>query len=115
MGGGAKGIEPMIMEIGDAKREPKAQEEAEREHVVGNAAAVCVVDGGVQIGAVVEQTVQDVERFAIGDRDRLAMVGRVAARDVRVKADRWRAALVRVDGSRGFSAPAQGKVLAVGA
>lgn len=31
--------------------------------MVGNAAAVDVVDGGVQIGAVVEQTVQDVERF----------------------------------------------------
>src|SRR5665213_692121 len=76
LGGDAKRIKPTVMEIGNAWREAKSQEVAEREHMVGDAAAVGMVDGGVQIGAVVEQTVQDMERFAIGDRDRLAVVGR---------------------------------------
>ena len=67
LGGGAKRIEPTVMEVGDAGREAKPQEVAEREYMVGDAAAVGVVHGGVQIGAVVEQTIQDVERFAIGD------------------------------------------------
>ena len=45
-GGGAKRIKPTVMEIGNARREAKAQEVAERKHVVGNSATVGVVDGG---------------------------------------------------------------------
>ena len=67
LGGGAESIESTVMEIGYARSEAKSQEVAEREDVVGNAAAVGVVDGCVQVGTVVEQAVQDMERFAISD------------------------------------------------
>lgn len=49
--------------------------------MIGDAAAIGMVDGDIEIGAVVEQAIQHMERFAIGHRDWLGVVGRVPVRE----------------------------------
>ena len=47
-----EGMEPPVVRVGNARREPKAQQVAKPEDVVRDAAAVGVVDGDIDIAAV---------------------------------------------------------------
>ena len=48
---------------------------AQREDIGPRPHPVGVVDGDVDVGSVIEQAVEDMERLATGHRDRLGVVG----------------------------------------
>jgi len=85
--GRAEGIEPPVVQVGNARREAEPQEMAQGEDVVGNAAAVGVVDGDLDVGAVIEQAVDDMGRFAFGRGNLSATVGSIAGGKVCVEGD----------------------------
>jgi hypothetical protein len=70
---GTEGVEPAVGQVGDPWREAEAQQAAEREHVVGDTAAVGVMDRAVDGAAMIEQPVDDVGRLALRHRDHLGV------------------------------------------
>jgi hypothetical protein len=80
----AEGVEPALGQVGDARREPEAEEMREPEHLVADAAAVGVMDGADEVRLMVEQAVDDVGGLA-GRRDGHGMERRMPGRDVRVE------------------------------
>ena len=56
-------MKPPIVQAGNTRREPKSQQVAKREDMVRDAAAVGVVDGDIDVAAVIKQPVDDVRRL----------------------------------------------------
>ncbi len=55
LGGRAAGIEPTVVQVGNAWGEPESQQMAESEHMIGNAPAIGMVHSDGDVGTVVEQ------------------------------------------------------------
>jgi hypothetical protein len=68
----SEAIEPALGEVGDAWREPEAEQMRQAEDVLGDATPIRVVGHGRDRGLVVEQPVHDVRRLAVG-RDHLGV------------------------------------------
>lgn len=77
----AGNVQPFVGEIADAGSEAKAQQMAESEDMVGEAAGVGVVLFDPQVGLMVEQPVKDVGRIANCGVDNFGMKGRVLIGD----------------------------------
>ena len=101
-------MKPSIVQVGNARREPKAQQVAKREDVV-RYAAVGVVDGDIDVATVIKQPVDDVRRFALRHRNHLGVERCVAAGDLGIERDGRTGALVRIDGSEHSACPPSGK------
>ena len=87
--------EPLVGQVADARREPVAQEMAQREDVVGESAGVRVMLLDAKVGLVVEQAVEHVRGVADRGVDDLGMERGVLVGDVRVEG---RAGIVPVPG-----------------
>ena len=75
-------VEPSVLEVRNARRELETQQGAEREDMIGITAAIGVVPSRHDVTLVVEQRVQDMERFARGRRDELREERRVTVGEV---------------------------------
>ena len=67
----AEAVEPAVLEIGNARGELEAEQGAERENMVGIAAAIGVVAADRHLALVIEQRVQHMQRFAGGGCNQL--------------------------------------------
>jgi hypothetical protein len=85
VGGLAEDVEAAVLQVGDARREAEAEQGAQREDVLGIAAAVGVVARGGGLAPVVEQAVEDVDGLARGRRDDLRVERGVAVGEVGVE------------------------------
>lgn len=61
-----EGMEPAVGEVRDAGGEAEPEQAAEREHMIRDAAAVGVMDGGVDVAAEIQKPVDDVRGLAFG-------------------------------------------------
>ena len=111
---GLEGVEAAVVEVGDAREEVVAEQRAQTEDVVADAAAIGVVRLDLPTGCCPEQAVENMRGLAGRGGDDLDVEGRVAAVDVRVEADGRVAATVRVDGASRLAGPAQEEVLPIG-
>jgi hypothetical protein len=73
-----------VFQSGNAGRELKAQQGAQSKDMFGVTAAIGVVAVRGDLTLMVEQRVKNVQRFARGGRDQLAVKGAVAVREMRV-------------------------------
>ena len=109
-------VELAVLEIFDARREPKAEQVAKAEDVVCRAGGVGVVLGDAQVGLVrvVHQAVQHVRRLTDRRGDDLSVEGVVAPGDVRVDHEPRVDAVLGVDRAAAAGASTRPEVLAVG-
>ncbi len=96
--------EPLVGQVADPRGEAEAQERAQAEDVVGEAARVGVVLLDPQRGPVPQETVEHVRRLVRRGGDHLGMEGAELVGDVAVEAD---ARLLAVPGVGGGGRPAQ--------
>ena len=92
-----KAVEPPVLQVGDARRELKAEQGEERKDVLGIAAAVSVVTTDRDIAVVVQQTVKDMQGFARRCRDHLGMERRIAIGEVGVELASGNVAVMGID------------------
>lgn len=109
----AGNIESFVGEIADAGREAKTQQMTKSEDVVGKAGGIGRVFFDPQVGLMVEQTVEDVDRVANCGIDDLGMEGRVLIGDVRVESDSKLIAVFQIHLAGCFAAAAGAEALAV--
>ena len=80
----AEAIEAPVLQVRDAWCEQETQQAAQREDMLGIAAAVRVVAADCNVSQVIDQRVQHVQRFARRRRNQLGEVRCVATREVSV-------------------------------
>ena len=100
--------------FGMHRGEAEPEHMAEREHMIRDAAAVGVMDGDVDVAAVIQKPVDDVRGLAFGRGDDLRVEGGVAARDEGENETRKRT-FVRTDRSGDLAPSPERETLAVGA
>ena len=103
----AEAVEPAMLEVRDARRELEAKQAAQREDMVGIAAAIGVVPSRRDLALMIEQRVEHVQRLARRRRDQLGVERRVAIGEVRVDLEAGSLAVVGVQ-PRGVTAEAGG-------
>ena len=74
----AEAVETPVLQVRNAWRELEAEQGAEREDVVGFAAAVGVMAADLNLALVIEQRVQHMQRLARRRRDQFGEVRSVA-------------------------------------
>ena len=92
----AEAVEPTMLEIRDARRELEAKQAAQREDMVGIAAAIGVVPSRRNLTLVIEQCVPHAQRLARGRRDQLRIEPRVAVGEVGVDLEAGSLAVVGI-------------------
>ena len=92
----AEAVEPAVLQVRDARRELEAKQAAQREDMVGIAAAIGVVPSRRDLALMVEQRVEHVQRLARRRRDQLGVERRVAVREVGVDLEAGSLAVVGV-------------------
>jgi hypothetical protein len=99
--------------FGMHRGEAEPEQVAEREHMIRDAAAVGVMDGDVDVAAVIQKPVDDVRGLAFGRGDDLRVEGGVAARDEGVERDGRKRTFVRTDRSGDLAPSPEREMLAV--
>lgn len=92
----AEAVEAPVLQVGDAGREPEAQQGAEREDVLGFPAAVGVMAMRLGLTLVMQQSVQHVECLRRRGRDQPAGEGRISVGQVAVDLEPWLLTVVGV-------------------
>lgn len=84
---GGEQVQASRGDVGDARREAKAEHVTECEDMIGDATPIGMVAFDREIGTVMEQAVEDMHRFAGTGRYDPGMERRVMVGDVRVEGD----------------------------
>ena len=92
-------LETPALQIRDSRRELEPEQTAQREDMVGIAAAVGMVATGHDLALMVEQPVKDMRGFAGSRRDYLGVERCVAIGKVRVELDPGIIAVMGIDGA----------------
>jgi hypothetical protein len=95
----AEAVEPAVLEARDARCELKAEQRAQREDMVGIAAAVSVMPVRCNLALVVEQRIEHMQCLARGCRNQLGVERAVAIRQVGVDLEAGPRAVMRVQAS----------------
>ena len=106
-------VEPPVFEVADARREAEAEERAEPEHMIGDAARVGVVLLDPQARLMIEQPVEDMGGLAGGRRDYLGMVRAELVGDVGIEGHTRLVAMSGVDIAERFAVAAGLIILSV--
>ena len=80
----AEAVEAPVLQVRNARRELEAEQGAEREDMVGIAAAVGVVATGRDLALMIEQRIEHMQRLARRRRDQLGVERRVAVGEMGV-------------------------------
>lgn len=112
--GRAEGVEPPVMQIRNTRREAEAHQMAEGKDMVRDTAPIDMVDGDLDIRAMVEKAVDDMGRLALGHGDGFGVVGRVTIGDVGVEGNGGAGTLMWVDGPSHLSPSTEREMLAIG-
>nr|BAM13942.1 hypothetical protein [Pseudomonas sp. K-62] len=110
----AEAVEAPFRQVGDARCELEAQERAEREDMLGVAAAVGVVPADRDLAAVMEQGIEHVQGLAGGGRDGLREERPVAVRQVGIDLEAGLGTVMGVAASGGTALACRGEELPVG-
>jgi len=106
-------IEPSVLQISDARREPEPEQGAEPEYMVGDAAGVRIVLFDSQSRLVIKQAVEHMRRLARCRGDGLRVVGAKLIGDVGVEGDPRLIAVTRVDVAKRFAMAAGAIILPI--
>ena len=102
-----------VLEVRNSRRETKPKERAEGENMVGDAAAIGVVTMGHDLGLMIKQRIQDIQRLAGGRRNRFDVKRRIATGDVGLELGSGIVAVMSVKAGGGAATAAGPEELAV--